>query len=95
MIKKLKNRTTLDEKTIQIQLRKKKIIINNRYRLIYYLNNIVQGFLYMIGSILFLLEVNRVISISCFLVGSILMVTRSLIHIVRDIHLMKFDKKET
>ncbi|WP_456278944.1 YrhK family protein [Bacillus sp. AK128] len=94
MLKKLKNRTTLDEQTIQIQLRKKKMIIKNRYQLFYYLNNIFQGLLYMVGSILFLIKINRVIAISFFLAGSILMVTRSVIHIIRDIHLMRLGNED-
>lgn len=94
MLKKLKNRTTLDQKTIQIHLGKKKMIINNRYQMVYYLNNIIQGLLYMVGSILFLYEDNQVSAISFFLAGSFLMVFRSLIQIIRDIHLMRLENEE-
>ncbi|WP_078548407.1 YrhK family protein [Litchfieldia alkalitelluris] len=81
MLKKLKNRTTLDENTLQIYLGKKKVIIKNRYQLIYYLNNIIQGLFYTAGSILFLYDFSNVIAISFFLAGSILMVCRSLIQL--------------
>ncbi|TXC92776.1 hypothetical protein FS935_00820 [Metabacillus litoralis] len=93
MFKKLKNRTTLDQETIQIHLGKKNMVIQNRYQMVYYLNNILQGLLYLTGSILFLSKFNEVYAISFFIAGSFLMVFRSLIQIVRDIHLMKLENE--
>lgn len=92
MFKKLMNRAKkLDEQTLQIHLGRRKMIINNRYQVIYYLNNILQGLLYVVGSLLFLFEFNETVAISLFLAGSILMVSRSFIQIIRDIHLKKLD----
>jgi ABC-type multidrug transport system fused ATPase/permease subunit len=92
MLKKLMNRAKkLDEQTLQIYLGRRKMIISNRYQVIYYLNNILQGLLYVIGSLLFLFEFNKTVAISFFLAGSILMVSRSFIQIIRDIHLKKLD----
>lgn len=83
---------SIDEQSIEIQLGKKKMIIKNRYQVIYYINNIIQGLFYLVGSILSLNGFNQTIAISFFLAGSILMVFRSFIQIVRDIHLMKLDE---
>jgi hypothetical protein len=92
MLKKLMNRAKkLDEQTLQIHLGRRKMIISNRYQVIYYLNNILQGLLYVIGSLLFLFELNKTVAISFFLAGSILMISRSFIQIIRDVHLKRLD----
>lgn len=92
MLKKIKNRTkTLDEQTLHIHLGRRKMVISNRYQVVYYLNNILQGVLYIIGSLLFLYEFNETVAISFFLAGSILMVSRSFIQIIRDVHLKRLD----
>jgi hypothetical protein len=96
MLKKLKMKAEkLDDYSLQIHLsKKKKMVIQNRYRILGYLNDSFLGILYLIGSILFLMDTERVIAITFFLAGSILMILRAVIHIARDIHLKRFTKDD-
>jgi hypothetical protein len=92
MLKKIQKKAEkLDDSSLQIHLsKKKKMVIRNRYRIIGYLNDTFLGVLYLIGSIFFLSDADQVIGTAFFLSGSILMILRAVIHIVRDIHLKRF-----
>ncbi|MGD6802769.1 hypothetical protein FZC79_16005 [Rossellomorea vietnamensis] len=96
MFEKLKERAEeLEDSGLQIHLsRKKKIMIGNRYRIIGYMNDLMLGILYMIGSILFMTDADRVLSTSFFLAGSFFMISRAFIHIGRDIHLKRFSRED-
>ncbi|WP_456274598.1 YrhK family protein [Bacillus sp. AK031] len=96
MLNKLKKKTEkLDDYSLQIHLsKKKKMVIQNRYRILGHLNDSFLGILYLIGSILFLMDAERVIAVTFFLAGSILMILRAVIHIARDIHLKRFTNED-
>ncbi|WP_421378446.1 YrhK family protein [Bacillus salacetis] len=96
MLKGLKNRMEeFDDNSVQIYLSKKrKMVIRNRYQIIGYLNDILLGILYMIGSILFVTDSDRILAVSFFLAGSFLMIFRAIINILRDIHLKRFTKED-
>ncbi|MGM0847027.1 MAG: YrhK family protein [Bacillota bacterium] len=96
MFKKIKERAEdLEDYGLKIHLsRKKKIMISNRYRIIAYSNDLLLGILYMIGSILFMIDADRVLSTSFFLGGSFFMISRAFIRILRDIHLKRFSKED-
>ncbi|WP_409250856.1 YrhK family protein [Bacillus sp. SCS-153A] len=96
MFKKLKNRLEkFEDYSLQIHLsRKKKMVIGNRYRIIGYFNDTLLGILYMIGSILFITDAERILATSFFLGGSFMMIFRALIHILRDIHMKRFTEED-
>jgi hypothetical protein len=96
MLKKLRNRMEeFDDNSVQIYLsRKKGMVIRNRYRIIGYFNDILLGILYMIGSILFVTDTDRILAVSFFLAGSFLMIFRGIINILKDIHLKRFTKED-
>jgi hypothetical protein len=84
-----------DDNSVQIYLsRKKGMVIRNRYRIIGYFNDILLGILYMIGSILFVTDTDRILAVSFFLAGSFLMIFRGIINILKDIHLKRFTKED-
>jgi uncharacterized membrane protein len=96
MFKKLKDRMEeFDDDSVKIHLsRKRKMLIRNRYQIIGYLNDILLGILYMIGSILFVTDTDRILAVSFFLAGSFLMIFRGIINILRDIHLKRFTEED-
>lgn len=96
MFEKLKERAEeLEDNGLQIHLsRKKKIMIGNRYRIIGYINDFALGVLYMIGSIMYMIDIDRVLATSFFLAGSFFMIFRAFIHIARDIHLKRFSRED-
>jgi hypothetical protein len=96
MLRKLKRRMEeLDDDSLQIYLsRKRRMVIRNRYQFISYFNDILLGILYMIGSILFLTDADRLIAVSFFLAGSFLMISRALINVLRDIHMKRFSEED-
>ncbi|RIW37285.1 hypothetical protein D3H55_04395 [Bacillus salacetis] len=96
MLTKLKKRLEkLDDNSLQIYLsRKRKMVVRNRYRIIGYFNDTLLGILYMIGSIMFMTDTERVLATSFFLAGSFLMIFRAVIHILRDIHLKRFTDED-
>jgi uncharacterized membrane protein len=84
-----------DDDSVKIHLsRKRKMLIRNRYQIIGYLNDILLGILYMIGSILFVTDTDRILAVSFFLAGSFLMIFRGIINILRDIHLKRFTEED-
>jgi hypothetical protein len=96
MFKRLKNRMEeFDDNSLQIYLsRKRGMVIRNRYRIIGYFNDILLGILYMIGSILFVTDTDRILAVSFFLAGSFLMIFRGIINLLRDIHMKRFSEED-
>ncbi|WP_370224446.1 YrhK family protein [Cytobacillus sp.] len=72
------------------------MIIEKRYRVVSFINDLLLGVLYFIGSILFLTDVSQAVSISFFLAGSIMMIIRAGLNILKDLHINKITgpKKE-
>lgn len=68
---------------------KHEIIIGQRYEFFYTLNDIFIALWFIIGSILFFTESTVTIGTWLFLIGSIQLLIRPIIRIVRNIHLKR------
>ena len=77
------------EKNIYIDTGNHEIIIEQRYQMLSTLNNLLLGILFLIGSILFLSKDQQTLAISLFIAGSLLMVVRAVIDIVKNTHLKR------
>ncbi|AQQ53381.1 YrhK family protein [Planococcus lenghuensis] len=77
------------QESVYIDAGQHELVIKQRYQVLSYLNDILLGVLYLIGSILFLSDVSQTIAISFFIGGSILMIARAVINIAKGIHLKR------
>lgn len=93
-----KGARTLGKKTIDekknpaewdIHWGKHEIIISQRYEFFYLLNDILIAVWFIIGSILFFSETTTELGTWLFLLGSIELLIRPLIRILRSIHLKR------
>ncbi|WP_174733649.1 YrhK family protein [Mesobacillus harenae] len=82
------------QEDVYISIGKYQMIIRQRYKVLSLLNDVLLGVLYLTGSILFLTNVSQTISILFFLGGSILMILRAILNIMRDLHLKRFKPKK-
>lgn len=87
---KIKKEENGQQEDIYISIGKYQMVIRQRYKVLSLLNDVLLGVLYLIGSILFLTDANQVIAISFFVGGSILMILRAILNIMRDLHLKRF-----
>lgn len=76
-----------NDEDVYIQVGKYKMIVEKRYNVLSWLNDFFLGVLYFIGSILYLIDVDQRIAISFFLAGSILMIARAVLNILKDLHI--------
>jgi hypothetical protein len=76
-----------NDEDVHIQVGKYKMIVEKRYNVLSWLNDFFLGVLYFIGSILYLTDVDQRIAISFFLAGSVLMIARSVLNILKDLHI--------
>ncbi|MBT2687745.1 YrhK family protein [Bacillus sp. ISL-47] len=86
---KIKNVVREQQEDVHIEIGKYQMIIERRYQVISFLNDLLLGVLYLIGSILFLTDVSQAVSISFFLAGSIMMIIRAGLNIMKDLHVRR------
>lgn len=74
---------------LEIHIGREELIISQRYELISIANDIMLGLWFAIGSILFFKESTVVIGTWLFLIGSVQMLIRPMIRLVRRTHLQR------
>ncbi|MGY6211616.1 YrhK family protein [Cytobacillus firmus] len=90
---KIKNIVREQQEDVHIEIGSYKMVIEKRYQAVSFVNDILLGVLYLIGSILFLTDVSQTVSISFFLAGSILMIIRAGLNLLKDLHINKISRK--
>ncbi|WP_080875815.1 YrhK family protein [Oceanobacillus timonensis] len=85
-----KNNPELDLHLSRIELR-----VTSIYKLLYQINDLVLGLIFLIGSFLFFNENTTFAGTVLFVIGSIQMLIRPVISIVHDFHLSKVQKRST
>lgn len=78
---------------IDVEVGHHKILIGKRYGLIYTLNDIFIAVWFIIGSICFFNESTKTIGVWLFLLGSIELLIRPVIRIIRNSHLKRISNK--
>ncbi|MDM5224809.1 YrhK family protein [Cytobacillus sp. NJ13] len=86
---KIRNIVREQQEDVHIKIGDYEMIIEKRYRVVSFINDLLLGVLYFIGSILFLTDASQAVSISFFLAGSILMIIRAGLNILKDLHINK------
>lgn len=86
---KIRNIVREQQEDVEIELGKYQMIIERRYQVLSFVNDLILGVLYLIGSILFLTDVSKVVSISFFLAGSVMMIIRAGLNIFKDLHVKR------
>ncbi|RBP95942.1 YrhK-like protein [Cytobacillus firmus] len=86
---KIRNIVREQQENVHIEIGDYEMIIEKRYRVVSLINDLLLGVLYFIGSILFLTDVSQAVSISFFLAGSIMMIIRAGLNILKDLHVNK------
>ncbi|AND40805.1 MULTISPECIES: YrhK family protein [Cytobacillus] len=86
---KIRNIVKEQQEDVHIEIGAYEMIIEKRYRVVSFINDLLLGVLYFIGSILFLTDVSQAVSISFFLAGSIMMIIRAGLNILKDLHVKK------
>lgn len=86
---KIRNIVREQQEDVHIEIGDYEMIIEKRYRVVSFINDLLLGVLYFIGSILFLTNVSQAVSISFFLAGSIMMIIRAGLNILKDLHVNK------
>ncbi|MCS0671776.1 YrhK family protein [Cytobacillus firmus] len=86
---KIRNIVREQQEDVHIEIGDYEMIIEKRYRVVSFINDLLLGVLYFIGSILFLTDVSQAVSISFFLAGSIMMIIRAGLNILKDLHVKK------
>lgn len=86
---KIRNIVSEQQEDVHIEIGDYEMIIEKRYRVVSFINDLLLGVLYFIGSILFLTNVSQAVSISFFLAGSIMMIIRAGLNILKDLHVNK------
>ncbi|PAE23796.1 MULTISPECIES: YrhK family protein [Bacillaceae] len=90
---KIKNIVREQQEDVHIEIGSYKMVIEKRYQAISFVNDMLLGVLYLIGSILFLTDVSQTVSISFFLAGSIMMIIRAGLNLLKDLHINKISQK--
>ncbi|MBG9653933.1 YrhK family protein [Cytobacillus firmus] len=90
---KIKNIVREQQEDVHIEIGSYKMVIEKRYQAISFVNDMLLGILYLIGSILFLTDVSQTVSISFFLAGSIMMIIRAGLNLLKDLHINKISRK--
>ncbi|MBX9976321.1 YrhK family protein [Cytobacillus firmus] len=86
---KIRNIVREQQEDVHIEIGDYEMIIEKRYRVVSFINDLLLGVLYFIGSILFLTDASQAVSISFFLAGSIMMIIRAGLNILKDLHINK------
>lgn len=90
---KIRNIVREQQEDVHIEIGSYKMVIEKRYQAVSFVNDMLLGVLYLIGSILFLTDVSQTVSISFFLAGSIMMIIRAGLNLLKDLHINKITKK--
>ncbi|MEH6987585.1 MULTISPECIES: YrhK family protein [Bacillales] len=90
---KIRNIVREQQEDVHIEIGSYKMVIEKRYQAISFVNDMLLGVLYLIGSILFLTDVSQTVSISFFLAGSIMMIIRAGLNLLKDLHINKISRK--
>ncbi|KAF0820005.1 MULTISPECIES: YrhK family protein [unclassified Cytobacillus] len=90
---KIKNIVREQQEDVHIEIGGYKMVIEKRYQVVSFINDLLLGVLYLTGSILFLTDVSQTVSISFFLAGSIMMIIRAGLNILKDLHIKKITGK--
>lgn len=90
---KIKNIVWKQQEDVHIEIGSYKMVIEKRYQAVSFVNDMLLGVLYLIGSILFLTDVSQTVSISFFLAGSIMMIIRAGLNLLKDLHINKISRK--
>ncbi|EWG11242.1 YrhK family protein [Cytobacillus firmus] len=90
---KIRNIVREQQEDVQIEIGSYKMVIEKRYQAVSFVNDMLLGVLYLIGSILFLIDVSQMVSISFFLAGSIMMIIRAGLNLLKDLHINKISRK--
>ncbi|MBG9447160.1 YrhK family protein [Cytobacillus firmus] len=90
---KIKNIVREQQEDVHIEIGSYKMVIEKRYQAVSFVNDMLLGVLYLIGSILFLTDVSQTVSISFFLAGSIMMIIRAGLNLLKDLHINKITRK--
>ncbi|WLR51850.1 YrhK family protein [Bacillus tianshenii] len=69
------------------------LVITRRYEVLYNLNDILIGLMFLVGSVFFFWEATKHAGIWLFVLGSLLLLIRPLIRIKRKMHLEKIRQK--
>ncbi|RNE64035.1 YrhK family protein [Cryobacterium tepidiphilum] len=67
------------------------LVVKNRYLLLARINDILTGLWFVAGSFLFLSDSTKLLGTIFFIIGSIELLIRPVIQIVRDVHLKRID----
>lgn len=75
---------------IDIRIGHEELVLRGRYEIISILNDILVGLWFVVGSILFFYQATGTIAIWFFVFGSVEMLIRPVIRLVRRAHLRKY-----
>ncbi|MBU9673920.1 YrhK family protein [Planococcus sp. CP5-4] len=78
-----------DRSEIEFSSKNHELIIRNRYKFYYNINDVLIAVWFILGSVLFFWKETETIAIWFFLFGSIELLVRPLMRIFREIHLKK------
>lgn len=87
--------TQKDNKELDLHLRKVELKVTSIYKLLYQINDLVLGLVFLTGSFLFFRDDTMFAGTVLFVIGSIQMLIRPVISVVHDFHLSKVEKKGT
>lgn len=74
---------------LTLNLGPEQLVVNRRYEVASMLNDILTGLWFVVGSIFFFYDSMQIPATWLFLIGSIQLLIRPIIRIVRDVHLRR------
>lgn len=77
------------DNSVALDLGHDEILLRNRYQSLSIANDILTGVWFVIGSILFFSESTQTLATWCFLLGSIELLIRPTIKLVRNFHIKR------
>ncbi|MFD1064836.1 YrhK family protein [Oceanobacillus locisalsi] len=78
---------------LDLHLNRVELRVTSIYKLLYQINDLVLGLIFLIGSFLFFSEDTTFAGTILFVIGSIQMLIRPIISITHDFHLSKVKKR--
>jgi len=79
----------MSDRSIEIRIGRDEIVLRKRYEVLSILNDILVGLWFVIGSILFFHESTTTAGTWLFLIGSIELLIRPVIRLVRRVHIAR------
>lgn len=83
------------DRELDLQLERVELKVTSIYKLLYQINDVVLGLLFLIGSFMFFKDSTMFTGTVLFVIGSVQMLIRPVISIIHDFHLSKVRKKDT